>query len=209
MCAHTIATTTATVVASTPHPHPHPLSSRTQVYRSMWDAARGIVSQRGVQGLYGGLGVTLVEIIPYAALQFGLYDALNALVNEARQAHAEQQRRQAEEAAAAAAYGAEAGEQRPSSGRGGRLHGGAGGAGGSSRSGRAAGMASTSGRGGGDVDSNDTVAPTPAPSAKSQETRLQHFACGLLAGLVAKLVSHPLDVAKKRYQVAGLQRSLR
>jgi hypothetical protein len=33
--------------------------------------------------------------------------------------------------------------------------------------------------------------------------RLQAFACGLLAGLVAKLVSHPLDVAKKRYQVGG------
>ena len=26
--------------------------------------------------------------------------------------------------------------------------------------------------------------------------------------MLAKLVSHPLDVAKKRYQVAGLQRSL-
>jgi hypothetical protein len=37
--------------------------------------------------------------------------------------------------------------------------------------------------------------PLPPPD------KLQAFTCGLLAGLVAKLVSHPLDVAKKRYQV--------
>ena len=36
-----------------------------------------------------------------------------------------------------------------------------------------------------------------------------HFAAGLVAGMCAKLASHPLDVVKKRYQVAGLQRSLR
>jgi solute carrier family 25 thiamine pyrophosphate transporter 19 len=40
-------------------------------------------------------------------------------------------------------------------------------------------------------------------------TQVQSFTCGLLAGLIAKLVSHPLDVAKKRYQVAGLPRSLK
>jgi solute carrier family 25 thiamine pyrophosphate transporter 19 len=39
--------------------------------------------------------------------------------------------------------------------------------------------------------------------------RVQTFTCGLAAGLIAKLGSHPLDVAKKRYQVAGLPRSLR
>jgi hypothetical protein len=44
----------------------------------MFDAAKGIYRQRGVQGLYAGLGVTVVEIMPYAALQFGLYDALQA-----------------------------------------------------------------------------------------------------------------------------------
>lgn len=38
--------------------------------------------------------------------------------------------------------------------------------------------------------------------------RIQNFTCGLAAGLVAKLTTHPLDVAKKRFQVAGLQRSL-
>ena len=43
----------------------------------MLDATRGIYAQTGIRGLYRGLGVTLVEIIPYASLQFGLYDAFN------------------------------------------------------------------------------------------------------------------------------------
>lgn len=33
-----------------------------------------IVRNRGFQGLYSGLSPTLVEIIPYAGLQFGTYD---------------------------------------------------------------------------------------------------------------------------------------
>ena len=33
-----------------------------------------IVHTRGFQGLYSGLSPTLVEIIPYAGLQFGTYD---------------------------------------------------------------------------------------------------------------------------------------
>ena len=40
-------------------------------------------------------------------------------------------------------------------------------------------------------------------------TGFERFMCGLLAGTLAKLGTHPLDVAKKRYQVAGLQRDLR
>ena len=50
----------------------------------MLDAARGIVAVHGVAGLYRGLSVTLLEIIPYAALQFGVYDALNTAVDAAR-----------------------------------------------------------------------------------------------------------------------------
>lgn len=46
-----------------------------QVYRGLIDAAQGIVRQQGVRGLYSGLSITLLEIMPYAALQFGLYDA--------------------------------------------------------------------------------------------------------------------------------------
>ena len=49
-----------------------------QVYNNMFDAGRGILRERGPLGLYRGLGVTLVEIMPYAALQFGLYDMFTA-----------------------------------------------------------------------------------------------------------------------------------
>ncbi|KAG6664298.1 hypothetical protein CIPAW_02G083800 [Carya illinoinensis] len=34
----------------------------------------------------------------------------------------------------------------------------------------------------------------------------QQFLCGLMAGTCAKLVCHPLDVVKKRFQIEGLQR---
>lgn len=44
----------------------------------MLDAARGVLSRQGVRGLYSGLSVTLIEIMPYAALQFGLYDLFTA-----------------------------------------------------------------------------------------------------------------------------------
>lgn len=57
-----------------------------QVYRGMLDAARGVVKHQGIRGLYSGLSVTLVEIVPYAALQFGLYDLFTAA---AARAHAE------------------------------------------------------------------------------------------------------------------------
>ncbi|VAH68454.1 unnamed protein product [Triticum turgidum subsp. durum] len=40
----------------------------------MRSALVDIVQTRGVRGLYAGLTPTLVEIIPYAGLQFGSYD---------------------------------------------------------------------------------------------------------------------------------------
>ena len=48
------------------------------MYNNIIDASRGIIRERGPMGLYRGLGVTLVEIIPYAALQFGIYDMLTS-----------------------------------------------------------------------------------------------------------------------------------
>jgi solute carrier family 25 thiamine pyrophosphate transporter 19 len=42
------------------------------------------VRQRGVRGLYRGLGVTVLEIMPYAALQFGLYDVFNKAYSRTR-----------------------------------------------------------------------------------------------------------------------------
>lgn len=124
------------------------LCRASQVYRGMTDAARAIYRDQGLTGLYRGLGVTLIEIVPYAALQFGLYDAFNQLWDKAaaRRRHRQQQQDKGI---------------------------------GSSR------------------------------SCWLDDRRLQAFTCGLAAGLLAKLGSHPLDVAKKRYQVAGLQRSLR
>lgn len=112
-----------------------------RVYRGTAAAARAIVASRGVTGLYSGLGVTLVEIVPYAALQFGLYDALTR--------------------AAAARGEKKGGKGRPPS----------------------------------------AATPQPAVDAATR------FVCGLAAGAAAKLATHPLDVAKKRYQVAGLARS--
>jgi solute carrier family 25 (mitochondrial thiamine pyrophosphate transporter), member 19 len=55
-----------------------------QVYKGLTAAARGIVEQHGVRGLYRGLGITMIEIVPYSALQFGLYDSLNAAYNRVR-----------------------------------------------------------------------------------------------------------------------------
>ncbi|KAJ0977700.1 hypothetical protein J5N97_013174 [Dioscorea zingiberensis] len=45
-----------------------------KVYSSMRSAFVDIIKTRGVRGLYAGLGPTLIEIIPYAGLQFGTYD---------------------------------------------------------------------------------------------------------------------------------------
>ena len=40
------------------------------------------------------------------------------------------------------------------------------------------------------------------------EASAARFACGLIAGMTAKLATHPLDVAKKRFQVCSLCLSL-
>ncbi|KQK11392.1 hypothetical protein BRADI_2g59930v3 [Brachypodium distachyon] len=45
-----------------------------KVYPNMRSALVDIIQTRGVRGLYAGLTPTLVEIIPYAGLQFGSYD---------------------------------------------------------------------------------------------------------------------------------------
>lgn len=40
----------------------------------MRSALSDIIGKRGIRGLYAGLTPTLVEIVPYAGLQFGTYD---------------------------------------------------------------------------------------------------------------------------------------
>ncbi|KAL6971295.1 hypothetical protein U1Q18_030975 [Sarracenia purpurea var. burkii] len=45
-----------------------------KVYPNMRSAFVDIIQTRGFRGLYAGLSPTLVEIVPYAGLQFGTYD---------------------------------------------------------------------------------------------------------------------------------------
>nr|CAD1828438.1 unnamed protein product [Ananas comosus var. bracteatus] len=45
-----------------------------KIYPNMRSAFFDIIQTRGIRGLYAGLTPTLVEIIPYAGLQFGSYD---------------------------------------------------------------------------------------------------------------------------------------
>lgn len=99
-----------------------------KIYNGMRDAVKGICKENGVRGLYRGVGVTVLEIMPYAALQFGLYDAFLKMANK--------------------------------------------------------------------IDSGDN------------NRTLKNFFSGLAAGTLAKLGTHPLDVVKKRFQVAGLERSM-
>ncbi|CAO2839238.1 unnamed protein product [Amaranthus hypochondriacus] len=107
-----------------------------KVYTNMRSAVGGVLNTRGVWGLYAGLSPTLVQIIPYAGLQFGTYDTFKR-------------------------------------------------------------WAMALNRMGGNSSSD------------SSPTSFQLFLCGLAAGTCAKLVCHPMDVIKKRFQIEGLQRDMR
>ncbi|GLJ46065.1 hypothetical protein SUGI_0970450 [Cryptomeria japonica] len=107
-----------------------------KVYPNLRTAFKEIVQTRGMRGLYAGLSPTLVEIVPYAGLQFGSYDTFKRWIKEWNQAHT--------------------------------MH-----------------------------NSNES---------EDNLSSLQLFLCGLAAGTVAKVVCHPLDVVKKRFQVEGLRR---
>ncbi|XP_057486564.1 mitochondrial thiamine diphosphate carrier 2-like isoform X2 [Actinidia eriantha] len=106
---------------------------RFQVYPNIRSALIDIIKTRGFQGLYAGLSPALVEIIPYALLQFGTYDTFK------RWAEAWNWFR----------------------------------------------------------SSNINVADG-SPSS------FQLFIFGLAASTCAKVVCHPLDVVKKRFQIEGL-----
>ncbi|KAB1227506.1 Mitochondrial thiamine pyrophosphate carrier, partial [Morella rubra] len=108
-----------------------------KVYPNMRSAFLDIVRTRGFRGLYSGLSPTLVEIVPYAGLQFGTYDTFKRWT-----------------------------------------------------------MAWNRYR-----SSNSSLTST-----EDGLSSFQLFVCGLAAGTCAKLVCHPLDVVKKRFQVEGLQR---
>lgn len=191
----------------------------------MLDAARGIVSAKGVQGLYSGLGVTVIEIMPYAALQFGLYDALKAAWNETkvrdfhkRQTVALHTRYRtyptfSQHPTPTPTHMYKDSHNTLLSRKHTQTH---------------IYILTHQHKYTPMVPTYPACTEHPLPPTHTHtqkqvahmthydeshhvqyDTRLAHFSCGLLAGLFAKLATHPLDVAKKRYQVAGLQRSLR
>ena len=110
-----------------------------RVYDSLPAAAAGILKSRGPAGLYAGVGVTLLEIVPASAIQFGVYALLR------------------------------------------------------------------------DVVCSESVSSSRTDESSRRESLspLLNAACGFGAGSVARVIIHPLDVVKKRFQVAGLARSLR
>ncbi|KAB5545366.1 hypothetical protein DKX38_013478 [Salix brachista] len=108
-----------------------------KVYPTMRSAFVDITRTRGFRGLYAGLSPTLVEIVPYAGLQFGTYDTFKRWTM---------------------------------------------------------------------AWNHHRSSTTSFTSTDDSLSSFQLFVCGLAAGTCAKLVCHPLDVVKKRFQIEGLQR---
>ncbi|XP_044484279.1 mitochondrial thiamine diphosphate carrier 2-like isoform X2 [Mangifera indica] len=106
-----------------------------KVYPTMRSAFVDIVRTRGFRGLYAGLSPTLVEIAPYAGLQFGTYDTFKRWTRAWNR----------------------------------------------SRS-----------------------SSTSSASIDDTPSSFQLFLCGIASGTCAKLVCHPLDVVKKRFQLCSL-----
>ncbi|EXB74801.1 Mitochondrial thiamine pyrophosphate carrier [Morus notabilis] len=108
-----------------------------KVYPTMSSAFLDIIRTRGARGLYAGLSPTLVEIVPYAGLQFGTYDTFKRWTL---------------------------------------------------------------------AWNRSQLSKTNSINGDDGVSSFQLFLCGLAAGTCAKLVCHPLDVVKKRFQIEGLQR---
>ncbi|GLT99139.1 hypothetical protein SLE2022_166030 [Rubroshorea leprosula] len=108
-----------------------------KVYPNMRAGFIDIIRTRGIRGLYAGLSPTLVEIVPYAGLQFGTYDTFKCWTMAWK-----------------------------------RLR----------------------------------YSKTSSSSADAYLSSSQLFLCGFASSTLAKLVCHPLDVVKKRFQIAGLAR---
>lgn len=105
-----------------------------KIYPTLSSAFVATLRSKGVRGLYAGLTPTLIEIVPYAGIQFGSYDLFK------RRAMA--------------------------------------------------------------LNSRKTL----QGSTEKSLSKVQLSTCGLAAGTIAKIVCHPLDVVKKRFQVEGLRR---
>ncbi|XVE65630.1 hypothetical protein DITRI_Ditri08aG0015600 [Diplodiscus trichospermus] len=107
-----------------------------KVYPNMRSALFDLIRTGGFRGLYARLSPTLVEIIPYAGLQFGTYDTFKRWT----------------------------------------------------------------------MAWNRLRSSPTSPIVDDSLSSFQLFICGLAAGTCAKLVCHPFDVVKKRFQIEGLQR---
>ncbi|CAI5529243.1 unnamed protein product [Closterium sp. Naga37s-1] len=153
-----------------------------KVYAGMRAACMGIVRERGVRGLFAGLPPTMVEIIPYAGLQFGLYDAFKRQL-----AHYNWSRSKARHDRPVSLAHSHLPSTAPSTAPLSPPP---------SPSPAAALPA---------VASAVERAARPALSA-GHLSAWQQFMCGLAAGTLAKVACHPLDVVKKRFQVEGLRR---
>ncbi len=55
------------------------------VYKGTLDALRGIVKERGLKGLYIGLGPSCLKLMPAAGLSFMCYEALKRILLEEEQ----------------------------------------------------------------------------------------------------------------------------
>lgn len=56
------------------------------MYSSTLDALRGIVKERGISGLYRGLGPSCLKLVPAAGLSFMCYEALKRILLEEEEA---------------------------------------------------------------------------------------------------------------------------
>ncbi|CAI5989081.1 unnamed protein product [Closterium sp. NIES-64] len=180
-----------------------------KVYAGMRAACMGIVRERGVRGLFAGLPPTMVEIIPYAGLQFGLYDAFKRHLAVRAAPHPPIPPSPHPPHPPFGLYDAfkrHLAQKCPT-----LLSGG-----------REAPVAAL--RCGGEAQRSRLLtdlalipaAPPAVASAVERAARpavssgqlsaWQQFMCGLAAGTLAKVACHPLDVVKKRFQVEGLRR---
>lgn len=68
-----------------------------KVYPNLRSAFLEITRTKGIRGLYAGLSPTLVEIVPYAGLQFGSYDTFKRWIKTWNQANPRQTGSESEE----------------------------------------------------------------------------------------------------------------
>ena len=197
------------------------VQTRGGYYAGVLGSLKRIAADEGVAGLYKGLGATLVQVVPSLALSFTAYETARgwAAAREARL-----------RGESTSGGGSEAAS---SSGRGGVSSGGgngggaAGGGGGEWDLAQAVAQRPDGGGGGGSSGSSSSpstsaaaagaVAPAAASSSGGARggplarpppiSPAASLACGCLSGVVTATATFPLDVVRRRMQVAGSGRA--